>query len=276
MDLRIFSAASSAAALFLCALSAQAHELFLRPDRFFLEPHSREILKVVNGTFDQSLAIFARTRMREVSIVGDGKLSHPPDSDWHDANAASYLSFTTGAAGTYVAGVSSKSGVRPQSADDFRAFLKLYGALDGLAAFESASKLETVRLRSSKHVKAVVQVGDKSSADFSRPLGHPVEIVLRTNPYRIKLDDELSFQVLHLGKPVPNHGVYAGHAGFNEDDSAPRRINAQALRTDAHGVARFKVGKKAAWYVALIHVVPAGDGEADYEATWATHSFDMR
>ena len=276
MTVRVFSAALAAAAMLLSALPSHAHELFLRPDSFFLKPNSTELLKVVNGTFDQSLALFARTRMRDVSIVGDGKLSHPPASDWHDANAASYLSFSTGSAGTYVAGVSSKSGVRPQSAEDFRAFLKLYGALDGLAAFESGSKLETVRLRSSKHVKAAVQVGDKPSADFARPLGHPVEIVFSTNPYQLKLNDELSFQVLHQGKPVQNHRVYAGHAGFNEDDSAPKRINTQELRTDGQGVARFKIGKKAAWYIALIHVVPAGDGEADYEATWATHSFDVR
>ena len=276
MIVQVFSVAAAATALFLWAGPAQAHELFLRPDSFFLKPNSPEVLKVVNGTFDQSLAIFARTRMRDVSIVGDGKLSQPPASDWHDANAASYLSFNTGAAGTYVAGVSSKSGVRPQPADDFRAFLKLYGALDGLAAFESGRKLETVRLRASKHVKAAVQVGDKASADFARPLGHPVEIVLGTNPYQIKLNDELSFQVLHQGKPLPNHRVYAGHAGFNEDDSAPKRINTQELRTDSLGVARFKVGKKVAWYLALIHVVPVSDGEADYEATWATHTFDMR
>ena len=131
-------------------------------------------------------------------------------------------------------------------------------------------------MRSSKHVKAVVQVGDKPSADFSRPLGHPVEIIFRANPYQIKLGDMLSFQVLHGGKPVPNHAVYAGHAGFNEDDNAPKRLNTQALRTDADGVARFKVGKKSTWYLALIHVVPTSDGEADYEASWATHSFDMR
>lgn len=276
MIIRVFSVAAAAAAVFLSAMPAQSHELFLRPDSYFLKPNSPEMLKVVNGTFDQSLAIFARARMRDVSIVGDGQLSHPPASDWHDANAASYLKFTTGAAGTYVAGVSSRSGVRAQSADDFRAFLKLYGALDGLDAFERGRKLDTVRLRASKHVKAVVQVGDKASADFARPLGHPVEIVFSTNPYQIKLGEELNFQVLHQGKPVPNHRVYAGHAGFNEDDNAPKRINTQELRTDSQGVARFKVGKKVAWYLALIHVVPVGDGEADYEATWATHSFDVR
>jgi hypothetical protein len=274
--IRSFSVAAAAAAVLLSAMPAHSHELFLRPDSYFLKPNSTETLKVVNGTFDQSLAVFARSRMRDVSIVGDGRLSQPPASDWHDANAASYLKFTTGAAGTYVAGVSSKSAVRAQSADDFRAFLKTYGALDGLDAFERGPKLDTVRLRSSKHVKAVVQVGDKASADFARPLGHPVEIVFSNNPYQIKLGEELRFRVLHQGQPVQNHRVYAGHAGFNEDDNAPRRIHTQELRTDSQGMASFKVGKKVPWYLALIHVVPINDGEADYEATWATHSFDVR
>ena len=264
------------AALLWAQSPALSHELFLKPERFVLQPNSKETLTVVNGTFDQSLAIFARNRMREVSILADGQLRHPPESDWHDTSTASHLRFDTGSGGTYLAGVSSRSGVRTQTADDFRSFLKLYGALDGLDAYEKDGAMPSVRLRSSKHVKAVVQVGNSYSADFGKQLGHPVEIVLERNPYQLKLGDSLAFQVLHQGKPVAGHWVYANHAGFNEDDNAPKRVNTQKLRTDSQGRASVTLSKHAPWYIALIHVHRVNDGAADYEATWATLSFELK
>ena len=264
------------ASILFAAASAQAHELFLRPDNYFLKPQSKEVLKLVNGTFDKNLAIVARARMQDVSIAADDKVFRPPLTDWHDADAASYLTFTTGKAGTYVAGVSTRPGVRTIPAVDFRAFLKTYGALDGLASFESESKLSAVRQRSAKHVKAVIQVGNTFSTDYTRQLGYPLEIVPQNNPYELKLNESLLFQVLHNSQPVANQLVYVNHAGFNEDDDAERRVNTQKLRTDKNGVASVKINKKSAWYIALIHVHPVKETDADYETNWATLTFEMK
>ena len=170
----------------------------------------------------------------------------------------------------------SRPGVRALPAADFRAFLKTYGALDGLASFESESKLSAVRQRSAKHVKAVIQVGNIYSTDYSRNLGYPLEIVPQNNPYELKLGESLRFQVLHHGQPVANHLVYVNHAGFNEDDDAERRVNAQKLRTDKNGLANVRISKKSAWYIALIHVHPVKDADADYETNWATLTFEMK
>ena len=278
MNKKILESILMTVAILLTAGPTQAHELFLKPDNYFLKPQSKELLKLVNGTFDKNLAIVARARMQDVSIAADDKVFHPPATDWHDADVASYLTFTTDKAGTYVAGVSTRPGVRALPAADFRAFLKLYGALDGLVSFDSDSKLTTVRQRSAKHVKAVVQVGNTFSTDYSRRLGYPLEIVLQNNPYALKLNESLRFQILHNGKPVVNHLVYVNHAGFNEDDDAERRVNAQKLRTDKNGFADFKISKKSAWYIALIHVHPVkdADADADYETNWATLTFEMK
>ncbi len=276
MNKKILKSMLLTASMLLAAGSTQAHELFLKPDNYFLKPHSKELLKLVNGTFDKNLAIVARARMQDVSIAADDKVFHPPATDWHDADTASLLTFTTGKAGTLVAGVSTRPGVRTLSAADFRAFMKLYGALDGLASFDRDSKLTTVRQRSAKHVKAVVQVGNSYSTDFSRHLGYPLEVILKNNPYELKPNETLHFQVLHQGQPVANHLVYVNHAGFNEDDDAERRVNAQALRTDKNGLANFKISKKSAWYIALIHVHPVKDADADYETNWATLTFEMK
>ncbi len=276
MNKKILKSMLLTASMLLASGSTQAHELFLKPDNYFLKPQSKELLKLVNGTFDKNLAIVARARMQDVSIAADDKVFHPPATDWHDADAASHLTFTTGKAGTPVAGVSTRPGVRTLPAADFRAFMKLYGALDGLASFDSESKLAAVRQRSAKHVKAVFQVGNAYSTDYSRRLGYPLEIVPQNNPFELKLNEALRFQVLHNGQPVANHLVYVNHAGFNEDDDAERRVNAQKLRTDKNGMASVKISKKSAWYIALIHVHPVKDADADYETNWATLTFEMK
>ena len=276
MNKKILKSMLLTASMLLASGSTQAHELFLKPDNYFLKPQSKELLKLVNGTFDKNLAIVARARMQDVSIAADDKVFHPPATDWHDADAASHLTFTTGKAGTPVAGVSTRPGVRTLPAADFRAFMKLYGALDGLASFDSESKLAAVRQRSAKHVKAVFQVGNAYSTDYSRRLGYPLEIVPQNNPFELKLNEALRFQVLHNGQPVANHLVYVNHAGFNEDDDAERRVNAQKLRTDKNGMASVKISKKSAWYIALIHVHPVKDADADYDTNWATLTFEMK
>ncbi len=276
MNKKILKSMLLTASMLLASGSTQAHELFLKPDNYFLKPQSKELLKLVNGTFDKNLAIVARARMQDVSIAADDKVFHPPATDWHDADAASHLTFTTGKAGTPVAGVSTRPGVRTLPTADFRAFMKLYGALDGLASFDSESKLAAVRQRSAKHVKAVFQVGNTYSTDYSRRLGYPLEIVPQNNPFELKLNEALRFQVLHNGQPVANHLVYVNHAGFNEDDDAERRVNAQKLRTDKNGMASVKISKKSAWYIALIHVHPVKDADADYDTNWATLTFEMK
>lgn len=276
MNKRILKHLLLTLAILLVTGQTQAHELFLKPDNYFLKPHSNESLRLVNGTFDKSLNFVSRERMQDVSIAAEGKVRHPSAADWHDADASSYLTFSTGKAGTYAAGVSTRPSMKTLPAEDFRAFLKLYGALDSLALFDNDNKLSAVRQRSSKHVKAVVQVGDAYSSDYSKRLGYPVEIILKNNPYKLKLNDELKFQVLFNGKPAANQLVYVSHAGFHEDDQSEKRLNAQKLRTDKNGLASFKVGKKSAWYIALIHAQLVKDAEADYEANWSTLTFEMR
>lgn len=250
-----------------------AHEMFLRSDSYFLKPQSTQTLSLINGTFYKSENSISRDRMQDVTIVGDGKKQRPTADSWTDANNSSYLKFKTGGAGTYVAGVSTKPKIIEMKAEDFRNYLKHEGVPDTLAAFDKGARPEQVRERYSKHIRAVFQVGDKRSSDYSKALGYPVEIILKNNPYQMKVSDELRFQVLYKGKPVANQFVNASHAGYHGHDTAGGHLNAYQLRTDQNGIAKFKITKPAVWYIALIHMQKASDPEADYESNWATVTF---
>lgn len=246
---------------------AMSHEMYLKSGSYFFKPKSEASLTLVNGTFDKSSNSIPRNRMQDVSVFGAGNLKHPAASNWSDANDSSYLNFVTEEAGTHVAGVSTKPTVIEMKTEDFRNYLKLEGIPDTLASFDQGPPLEKVRERYSKHVRAIFQVGEKRSSDFSKTLGYPVEVILKNNPYQLKVGDEVSFQVLFKEMPVENQFINVGHSGL---------LHAYQLRTDKSGMAKFKITDSSIWYISLIYMQKVNALDADYESNWATVTFQVK
>ena len=134
-----------------------AHDMFLKLSTYFLAPNSEATVALINGTFAQSENAITRDRMLDVSIVnGEGAVQHPDTSQWRDEDKRTLLDFTTGAAGTYVVGVSTAPRMIELSAEDFNGYLCHDGVLNVLAAREDDGTLnEPARERYSKHVKAL-------------------------------------------------------------------------------------------------------------------------
>ena len=276
MKLRTTTSAVVAIACLLTAMPAPAHEMFLKAKEYVVAPTSDQVVRLINGTFDKSENSIGRDRMADVSIAANGRVTSPPEDAWYDDSNSSYLRYRTGDSGTYVIGVSTHPSMIELSRDDFIAYLRHDGILDTLATFENDNEQSEVRERYSKHVRAVVQVGDERSVDYSKPLGYPVEILLEQNPYDLGMGDELSFRVLFNGKAVANHIVRVSYEGFHGHDASDHHANAYNLRTDEDGRAWFPLTDKAVWYIALIHMEKVDDGEVDYESNWATVTFQVK
>lgn len=276
MKLRMTAAAAIALAGLAAAMPAPAHEMFLRAPEYVVVPNSAQVLRLMNGTFDKSENSISRDRMADVSIAASGRVTSPPEDAWYDDSNLSYLRYRTGEAGTYVIGVSTQPTIIELSAEEFTEYLRHDGILDTLEAFEKNSELTEVRERYSKHVRTLVQVGDERSADYSKPLGYPVEILLDQNPYDLDVGDELSFRVLFKGEPVDNQIVRASYEGFHARDASHDHTNAYDLRTDEEGRVRFRLTEEAVWYIALIHMEKVDDAEVDYESNWATVTFELK
>lgn len=260
-------------ALVLPAASAGAHEMFLKPTAFHLEPGAKTVVALFNGSIDKSENAISRDRMKVVSVVGGGAVSAPDPSQWRDDKTTSYLDLTAGAPGTYVVGVSTAARMIELSADNFDEYLAHDGIEDTLKERQAAKAPRTqVRERYSKHVKTILQVGSAQTDDYARPLGLPAEIVLAANPASVKVGDTVSFRALVKGQPVAGQLVYANYEGA---PGGGAKTSAQRLRTDANGAASFKATHPGRWYVALINMQPA-TGEANYESNWATLTFQIR
>ena len=275
--MKMFALVGLGTSVFLAtALAASAHEMFLKPQSFYLAPNTNTAVALYNGTFDKSENPITRTRMGDVSVMTGGKVSHPGLELWRDDKVTSYLGVALKGPGTYVVGVSTKPKIIELSADAFEAYLKHDGIEDVLKARQGAKTPRTsVRERYSKHVRTILQVGATQTDDFSRSLGYPAEILLQTNPAALKVGDTLSFKALRKGQPMKGQLVYASFDGFHGHSPDGGHINAVRLRTDEAGMGSFKISRPGKWYVTLINMQKA-TGDADYESNWSTVTFEVR
>ncbi|MGI9519963.1 MAG: DUF4198 domain-containing protein [Pirellulaceae bacterium] len=254
-----------------------AHDLFLKLRSFFLAPDSDVTVSLINGTFDQSENSIARDRMLDISIVGpEREIEHPAKSDWRDEDNATLLDFRTGSSGTYTLGVSTAPRVIELSAEDFNEYLRHDGVVDTLQQRTEAGELDTAaRERYSKHVKAVVQVGEDRSSGFDANLGYPVEFIPMQNPYQLDVGDSLDVRFLKDGQPVANQMIYASHEGFHRHDESGHHVEAFSARTDADGIVTVPLSESGRWYLRTIHMEKIDHEDADYQSTWATLTFEV-
>lgn len=156
-------------------LSANAHDLFLKFDSYFLKPNSTGIARLFSGTFRFSENAVARDRFVDASVVKPDNSRAPiPAADWRNEANKATLKLQTGEAGTYVAGIYLKPRELRLKARQFNAYLREDGIPDTLADRQCNKELgKDSHERYSKHVKAIFQVGDKQSENFKNRLRLP-------------------------------------------------------------------------------------------------------
>lgn len=264
--------------LIAAAGSLLAHDMFLKLETFFLAENTPVAIQLVNGTFDKSENPITRDRMADVSVVrGDGYVTKPSEAAWHDHPRSSWLEFETGAAGTYVAGVSTNPTVFELSGEDFDSYLEHDGVVDVLEKRKAEGTFgQSAVERYSKHVKAIVQVGEARTDAYGSALGYPVEFIPLQNPYEVGVGDTFQVQFLKYGEPVANQIIYASHEAYHGHAEGGGHIEAVSTRTNGEGIASFRVSAEGKWYIRTINMIEPGDDEADYESNWATLTFEIQ
>ncbi len=268
------------------AATAHAHTLFLKLESFFLEPNSTNVVALLNGDFDRSENVISRDRMIDVRVVGPGGTANPPASAWRDTAMfrsdpdsldTALLTFETGEAGTYAIGVSTAPTVFTLTAQEFNEYLVHDGIVDMIEqrAADGTTNDEATE-RYSKHVKAIVQVGDARSGEWSLELGYPVELIPQENPYELGVGDDLEVLFLSGGEPVANQLVYANYESHHQHEG-DEHVEAVTTRTDERGVVTIPLSAAGRWYLRTIHMVETtSEPDVDYESNWATLTFQVR
>ncbi len=251
-----------------------AHDLFIKLDSYFLQPHSRVTIPILNGSFVLSENAIMRDRVTDISVVSAAGRIRIDTTQWAGDTAhadTTFLTIETGAPGTYIIGASTRPRDLGLAAAEFNDYLEHDGVPDVLEARRRDGELDKdVRERYSKHVKAVLQVGTRRNAFYLTPLGYPAEIVPLVNPYDLNAGDELAVLCLVHGQPVADQLVILGGEQGGDLVAEVRK------RTDRAGVVRFVIGSPGRWYVEFISMQPSHEDDVDYESNWATLAFEMR
>ncbi|MGB3150609.1 MAG: DUF4198 domain-containing protein [Maribacter sp.] len=250
-----------------------AHELFLKTDSHFLTPNTTTQLYLLNGTFDKSENEISRDRIINAKVLGPNYLFEPKESHYVDKDKITYLNMTTGDAGTYVAGISTLPRVLEMDAKAFNDYLDHEG-LEGTIVERKATKITNMgaKERYSKHVKALLQVGEETSIDFMKPLNYPIEFVPLNNPFEIALGNSVAFKLLRDGKPLANHIVHYSTSKPGQD----AHENENSTKTNENGLVTITPTAKGKWYVATIHMEKKSGDVVDYESNWATLTFEIK
>lgn len=270
---RIWRVAVITAGLTVAAVAvAAAHDMFLKPTRFFAPENAEVRIRVLNGTFSKSENSIARARVRDASVITPTGRVKVDTAEWSVRGDTSTFHIHTRGAGTYVVGASTRESMIALAAKDFNAYLASDGIPDVLAARKQSGELEKpAREMYHKHVKTLIQVGDARSDHYATALGYPAEIVPLENPYALARGATLRVRTLVDGKPAANQYVLYG--GRTPNDG---RIEQRNVRSDSDGVARIPLSAAGTWYIKFINMARVERDTVDYESKWATLTFQVR
>ena len=264
--------AVSAGLLLAMVTASAAHDMFVKPTRYFAPENSEVRVRLLNGTFTRSENSIARKRLADASVLTPTRRVQLDTAEWGVTGDTSTFHVHTRGAGTYVIGVSTKPSTIALSADDFNLYLKDDGIPDVLAARTKAGELgKAVKERYHKHVKAMVQVGNTRSNHYATALGYPAELVPMENPYSVKSGATLRLKTLVDGKPAPNQYVLYGGAS-----DAGANFEMKSVRSNAEGIVSVPLSKPGVWYVKFINMTKVQKDTVDYESKWATITFQVR
>ncbi len=246
-----------------------AHDLFLKLADYRVAPNAPVRVVALNGTFTTSENSIARARVADLSVVSPAGREHLDTGAMRAEGPRTVIRFKTGAAGTYVAGLSLRPSEIALTGAQFSAYLKEEGLNGVLLARQAASEQDKpAKERYAKHVKVIFQAGATHTDGWNSVLGYPVEIVPLQNPYALRRGDTLKVQLLANG--VRASGLEAIAGGRN---AAGARLREQHLKSGDDGTVAVALTSTGTWYVKFIHMTRATESGLDYLSQWATLTF---
>ena len=252
---------------------AAAHDMFVKPTRFFAPENAEVRVRLLNGTFSKSENSIARNRLADASVLTPRGRIKLDTAEWGVKGDTSTFHIHTRAAGTYVIGVSTKPNRIDLSADDFNLYLKDDGIPDVLEARRKAGELnKPAKERYHKHVKAMLQVGTLRTDHYAEVFGYPAEIIPMVNPYTLQKGATLRVKTLVDGKATGNQYVLYG----GELANGTGAMEQKDTRSDAQGFANIPLSQAGVYYIKFINMTKVAKDTVDYESKWATLTFEVR
>ncbi|MCK4618317.1 MAG: DUF4198 domain-containing protein [Desulfobacterales bacterium] len=121
------------------------------------------------------------------------------------------------------------------------------------------------------YAKAVLDVEKGGGKNFSKPVGHILEIVPLEDPADLGEGDYIPVKVLYKNEPLSTE-LHATYVGFSTEGAW-----AYTTKTNKEGIGRIKMLKAGIWLIKAGHTVPYPDpDECDQYSYSATLTFEVK
>jgi len=265
--MRLAAILLAACVAFTTAPAASAHEFWIEPQAFRIEPGEavRGDLKV-GQNFKGN--VFPYLRNRFVSFRMTGRETESGIENYDGASP----SFDLRDADEGLVIVSYLSTADRLIYRDWDTFLA-YAEYEGLQWAVDAHRQRGLPERDFSETfvrcaKALIQVGPADSQDRDRAVGLPLELVAQANPYDAPLD-RLAVQLLWQGKPLRD--IQVAIFQKTEGSAVVRRA---VIRTDANGMASVPLAGGGRFLLNAVRLEAAEAGSGDeWHSHWASLTF---
>ena len=258
-------------AILLLAPLARAHEFWIEPSDFTLEPDEPLVAELADGQdFSARYLPYSASRYPSVTIAGpDGVRA------WRGEDGARpAIRAELSASGLHVIALESIAGSTVHDTlEEFTAFAVEEGA-PGIAARHREAGLPRTRILElfTRHAKTLVSVGEAGGED--RPLGLELEIVALTDPYEANAPDAQPFRLLLDGEGLADTQVSVFHKAEGEAAAEGR----DTIRTDESGRFEVETARSGHYLVSAVLLrrpAPSRmlDTGALWESLWASMTF---
>lgn len=256
--------------LVLAAGPAFAHDFWLQPQRFQVEPAAplAVTFQVGHGVNRQRWGNGA-DRIVMLSDMFNGRRVDQK-AQLRDSVAADLVS-RFDSPGLHVLAMQTVYSFSELPAIRFNAFAKEEGLLRAIAERTRTQATDKPgRERYSRRAKALIEVGAPTAANSAlatRPVGLKLEIVPDRNPYALGATRTLPVHVLYRGRRLANATVKFTSLEF---DAKPIAV----AITDKAGRATFKVPATGEYLLNVVWTEPVkGDPKADFDTTFSSLTF---
>lgn len=252
----------------LAASSISAHDFWLVPQNFRLNPGDSVTIFANTGMdFPNSLSAVTPDRVNQFVLVG--KSAKENITEFNVQGNSLVTKCTLKEQGTYVVGTALSPKEIKLTAEEFNEYL----LHDGLANIYELRKKEGILDEDavehySKYPKTIIQVGEKIDNVPTKPLGLPIEIVPKVNPYGLKLGDDLEVAVLFRGKPLSGVEIAWSYPGKGEEFAGSKK-------TDKNGKAVIPLNKDGPYVIRLTHMEWIKKPTHEWESYWTSLTFEV-
>jgi len=252
--------------LFTVGLISWSNDYILVPQNFFL--HKGDSLNVrlfSSELFENPKEVKYEQSTTDKFALYDGgkKFDMKPNTK---ANASPVLGYKMDNSGLAMVEM-----VRSYPADDVDK-ADFTAELDGEGLVKLSEKVNSIgqnrfRTKYTCFLKSLVMVDKPSGSLYSTEVGHELEIILKSNPYKLSYGDDLTAIVKLRGKPMANAKVDL----LIKTPSG--KVYPLKLISDATGSVSFSVSREGIYLLRTVYFEPSKVKTADYDKWGADYSF---